>query len=290
MALCVFFAPPVLAQENILLVLSENKPVYHNFNTGFEYSLNSNINKSIIYADELTEESFKNHDLAIIVGTKSASKLINYKLDIPLIYALITREFYELTLQGNSCPGKACYAVYIQQPVERYIQLAALLFDTNRTIAIPLSSNSKYNFYRLSLKAKAIGLRSKRIILNPGDNIPRLLSRNIDNNDVLLALPDPEIYNKNTARSIILTTYHNNVPIIGYSQAFSKAGALISLYSSVDNISAQTITLIHRIFSNKKPLQRGYYPEQFSIESNEAVARSLGIRIPDSQTIMKAIK
>ena len=112
----------------------------------------------------------------------------------------------------------------------------------------------------------------------------------LSNNDVLLALPDSKIYNARSAKSILLSTYHKNVPIIAYSKSFSKAGALASLYSSIDNITDKSIDLLNKIINHGQQNQKEYYPDNFSIEINSAVARSLNLNIESKEIIKSKIK
>ena len=108
--------------------------------------------------------------------------------------------------------------------------------------------------------------------------------------DVLLALPNPDIYNANHAKSIILSTYHANVPIIAYSKSFAKAGALISLYSSIDNIAEKTASVVNNIITDGPLNKKEYYPDNFTIEINSAVARSLNINIDSEKMLKRKIK
>ncbi|MFN2349765.1 MAG: hypothetical protein ABR558_09390, partial [Thioalkalivibrio sp.] len=51
-------------------------------------------------------------------------------------------------------------------------------------------------------------------------------------NQVILAIPDPRVYNRDTIVGIMLTTYRSGTPLIGYSEALNRAGALVSVFSS----------------------------------------------------------
>ena len=42
-----------------------------------------------------------------------------------------------------------------------------------------------------------------------------------------------------------------NIPIIAYSKSFAKAGALISLYSSVENVADKTVSVINMARTKK---------------------------------------
>lgn len=278
------------ARDNILVILSNNTSIYNDFYVNINNKINKTYNVNISYADNITEELLNKHKLIILAGTKSATSVNNYKFNTPVLYSLVPKDFYNSLITTQSCPGSSCYGVYINQPAERYIQLVNALFKNNKSIIIPVTESTRHDIYHIKSTAKDMGYKSRKMTVMPNENISRLLSHKLKDNDILLALPDPDIYNKNTARSIILTTYHNNVPIIAYSRAFTKAGALASLYSSIDDIAEQTTILIQDIFSDNKPQQKGYYPEKFSLEVNKAVAHSLNINIASPGTIKRKIK
>jgi len=278
------------AQDDVLVVLSKNTSVYHKFYTQLSQKLTATYNIDSLYASSVKSSSLDKYKLIITVGTTSAAIINQYETKAPILYSLIPQDFYNSTINTLSCPGSACYGVYIEQPTEKYVQLINAIFDNKKTIITPVTKLNRANVQRINASAKKIGYSSKNIIITPEDNIPRLLARGLTDNSVMLALPDPDIYNKDTARSIILTAYHKNTPIVAYSQAFSKAGALVSLYSSIDDIANQTAIITQHIFSKNQPQQKGYYSTTFSLEINKAVAHSLNINIPSSETIQRKIK
>ena len=278
------------AQNEILIVLSDKSNIYNELYVKLNTKSSTINNFRISYADDITEELLNNHKLIIVAGTKSATIVNNYKFNTPLLYSLVPKDFYNQSINNHSCPGSACYGIYIEQPIARYMQLTKVLFGNKVTITIPISRSSHYKYQQIKSIAQNVGLKAKKITVSKNTNIPRLLSSTLKEGHVLLALPDPDIYNKNTARSILLSTYHSNIPLIGYSQAFAKAGAIASLYSSIDDIASQTVFFANRILSDNKPQQKGYYPDNFSLEINKAVARSLNINIISPETIKRRIK
>jgi hypothetical protein len=58
--------------------------------------------------------------------------------------------------------------------------------------------------------------------------LPQAL-RNIAKADALLAIPDTEIYTPELARGLLLFTYRTNTPLVAYSQAWVRDGALYGL-------------------------------------------------------------
>ena len=108
--------------------------------------------------------------------------------------------------------------------------------------------------------------------------------------DVLLTLPDPIVYNKNTIRGFLLLAYRNKLPIIGFSKAYVKAGAIAAIYSKPEQISKQVLSIVDGFLSNNAFEHNNYYPDDFSIALNKNIARSLGIKLASEKSIIKQIK
>ena len=142
----------------------------------------------------------------------------------------------------------------------------------------------------------ARGTRSQKIQLvvekiDSSDEMLPALQRVLSDCDVLLALPDSLVFNKNNAQSILLTSYHYHDPVIGYSQAYVKAGALFAAYSMPTQIGRQAGEIIQHLLSAKPgTLPSPQYPKYFSVSVNYQVARSLGIRMEDELVLVEKLK
>jgi ABC-type uncharacterized transport system substrate-binding protein len=188
------------------------------------------------------------------------------------------------------CQKTNCYKVYINQPVHRYIKLYKILFPQGKKLVFTSTSERLKLSQKIKTVSKKQGIAYKTIPLGKNENISRAFIEILNSNDVLLALPDAIVYNANNAKSIILTTYHANVPIIAYSKSFAKAGALISLYSSIENVAEKTAVLVNAISRKKLLTGKEYYPDNFMLEVNTSVARSLNIELESASEIKRKIK
>ena len=283
------FLMPVLAfsQENILAVVSSSGKIYQDFLTEFEKNLNENIKVSKINASELNDNIINNHTIILSIGYKAATSLSKYKINSNIIYSLIPEN--ESVLEKIACNDK-CYKVYINQPVERYVKLFKVIFPKNKKLVLATTGESSKKFWKIKSSSAGSGIVFKNIKIDKNQNVARELINELKSDDVLVALPDPYLYNVNTAKSVILTTYHANVPIIAYSKSFAKAGALISLYSSIDNVAVKAASVVDDIYTNSFSEQKEYYPDEFMLEINYSVARSLNINIESEKNIMRKVK
>lgn len=280
------FASYSYAQGSILAVVSDETHIYNSFYNSLQSKLTTTNSLEIIDISGLHDKNTNEFDVVISIGSDASEILsrtsgINY-----LIYTLIPGRLSE-SINKRPCLAKKCAAVLIEQPIERYFKLFKLVFPKNKTLVIATTTPSVRYTYNLNVIANQFNISLKLIPIDKEKVIVRTLTNKLGKNDVLLALPDPEIYNKSTAKSIILSAYHKNIPIIAYSKAFAKAGALISLYSSFEDIASQTAKLATISHPVKKS---GYHPETFSLELNRSVAKSLDIEISDIKVLERAIK
>ena len=283
-----FVSTQPYAQENILTVLSGNQETYNNFYSILENKSQKNITYTKVNATEINNDILNKHNIIVAIGYKAAMMISKHKPKATVIYSLIPKN-KNLKSKIN-CNNKQCYKIYINQPLHRYISLFNILFPKERNLAFVTTKEKNNDSLYLSAHSRENGFTYKEIQIGKSSNIARTLIKKLNKNDVLLALPNPNIYNANNAKSIILSSYHKNVPIIAYSKSFAKAGALISLYSSINDIADETVNLINKIITSGQQIEKEHYPDNFSIEINSAVARSLNIDLDSENIIKRKIK
>lgn len=286
---CLLLMPALsYSQERILVVMSSQGEIYQNFYSTLKDKIQKNITISQASISAINNETLNHHDLIISIGYKSAKVISKYKIEIPVVYSLIPDN--ESLRSDIPCKKETCYKIYINQPVNRYIKLFKALFPNGKNLVFATTKEKSKISQQVKKSSENFHVIYKEFLIQQNQNIPRTFIRNLNNNDVLLALPNSKIYNANSAKNILLSTYHANVPIIAYSKSFAKAGALISLYSSIDNIAEKTASTANKIFNDAPLKQKEYYPDEFTIEINYAVARSLNINIEPESVIKRKIK
>ena len=141
-----------------------------------------------------------------------------------------------------------------------------------------LSQDSQKSEHELRRAAAVAGIVLRMEQIGDEKQLVGALHRVLDDADVLLAVPDPLVFNRNTAQSVLLTTYRMGKPVAGYSRAYVTAGALLAVYSTPAQIGRQIgEELLTMQVRPGRPLPAPGYPRYFSVEVNERVARSLGI-------------
>src|SRR5262249_44877314 len=92
--------------------------------------------------------------------------------------------------------------------------------------------------------------------------------------DLLLMVPDPVVANADTVYGLLLTTYREQLPVVGFSEGLLNAGALISLFSTARQQGRQGGEIAHQLLIHGGALPAPQYPKYFSVRVNASVARS----------------
>ena len=227
--------------------------------------------------------------LVIGIGMKAATAVAASSAP-SVLNVLIPKAGHERLLRDypRRAGSKTFSAIFMDQPAHRQAHLIyALLPDKHNVGVLYSSPQPGLAQFRQTLAGHGLTLRDAEV--NQAHPLSEGLQEVLQSSDVLLALPDTAIYNSSTLRNILLATYRSNVPLIGFSPGYVKAGALCAIFSTPAQIAAQVAELI-RQFDDSDALPAAHYPHEFEVMVNEQVARSLGLQIKSAAVLHYEIK
>ena len=166
-------------------------------------------------------------------------------------------------------------------PLERQLRLIANTLPQARRIDVLYGAESEFLLPELRQFAGPMGLE---IVPQRWDNISdsRPLQTLFRNSDVLLGLDDPQLYNPKTAKNLLLSSYAQQLPLVGPNAGFVRAGSLASTYSD----QADWLAVLDRLLDHPPAnWPRSLYPDHFKVVGNPQVARSLGIEQVDEADV-----
>lgn len=164
---------------------------------------------------------------------------------------------------------------------ERQLRLAQLLVPRLRTAGMIHSPAHTEQLNEWLSAATSVELKlSTAELTEPGD-LARLLVSVLDRSDVLIGLDDPDIYNADNLKTILLTSYTRNRVLIGPSAPFIAAGSLSTTFSS----PAEMARSVGYLLEHPASASQVDYPRFFSVLSNQQVARSMGFAPPDDSAL-----
>ncbi len=303
--LVVFLCPPLPAQAMVkVLVISNNW-------TGVYQGVENAIRKQFVPAcaalesgcpdvewrkanldneENLRIQIAEHPGLIVTLGGMAAHWVVEHPVASPVLFTLIPHQTFEA--MASSLPGGLEYsALFIDQPFDRQFKLIKYALPKRKKVGVLLGPTSSKLKPSLLEAASRNGFTLNIAVLRDKARLGRSLQRLLDVSNVLLSVPDPLVYNRRSIFSILLTTYHSRVPVVGFSKAYVKAGALIALYSSPEQIGKHTAELIATFYRDAHTFSsKNVYPRYFSVAMNANVARSLEIRLPEEDELIDLLQ
>jgi ABC-type uncharacterized transport system substrate-binding protein len=266
---------------DIILIASSGAELYERFLDTIRegYSTRDDVHFSTIYLDRgklAATEIDDTIDLLLTVGTHAARTVAELDLALPAIYTLIPESNYRaLSGEDTTCSNRS--AIFIDQPLLRQALLASHIFPDARNYGVLLGPVSRQR--RVEIDAMSLPPDRELIVRDASQEATTAaVTRNLlEEADLLLAVNDPLVLNRENAKWLLYTAYQKQVPIIGFSQAYVRAGAAAAVFSEPEQMARQTLELLERWRNgNSSCLPGPEFTRYFKVTVNMDVCLSLG--------------
>ncbi len=272
------------APESVTLVVSEESPAYMEVVGQIRTELSGDPARArvtLVRADAYDGSAARGaDDLVVALGVRAAQKAA-----VPgrgaVLNVLIPRSAFErIAREAGRAVGGRYSALYLDQPPARQINLARVALPAPESIGVIVSEDSQDQLRPLQAAARQGQMRLVAERVGPEQDLLGALQNVLKASDVLLAVPDVQVYNSGTLQNILLTSYRYQRPVIGFSPAYVRAGALLAVYSTPAQIGLHAGETV-RAYLSARELPAPQYPKYFSVGVNARLARSLNLALED---------
>lgn len=231
--------------------------------------------------------------LVVTLGTKALREAAQRSLQspvwaqVPVLAALLPQSAWR---SGAAGLPRGSSAIWLDQPVDRYVELTRQALPQRRRLGVLLGPTSVGLEPVLDRATLARGLTAVKANVDaPATDLFPALQGVLQNCDMLLALPDPTLYNAESLQNILIATYRQRVPMLSYTAAHARAGATLALHTPLEEVAAQLVRAL-RQFSTQGSLPVPEGPQGFSVVVNEQVARSLSLDLRSPAELQAAVR
>ena len=217
--------------------------------------------------------------LFVALGTEALKQLLAREVRVPVLAVLIPRSGFErLMKEVGRKASSTVTALYLDQPFGRQLDLVRLAIPEAKRIGVLWGTESVLQQPALLAAMQSRGMQETSGPVVSNGVLFASLKGALDDAEVLMAVADPQVFNSATVSNILLATYRARIPMLAFSPAYVKAGALMSLHSTPAQIGTQAGSIVRLILQGGS-LPAAQYPSDFMVSVNEHVARSLGLTL-----------
>lgn len=239
----------------VLAVVSQDAPPYREALAGFRQRLERESTPLAFTVVQLAGNparapqalSAAQADLVLTLGTLATRESLRRFPETPLVAGMILSS--EELGGANQATG-----VFLQFPIETELEwLTRLLPSSRRVGVIYHSADTKERVTRAERLAAGVNLTIQAYHIDGPQELPDALDNLVDRADVLWGVTDPVVFNPETAKSLLLFSFRHQIPLIGQSTPWVKAGALYALDRDYGDIGVQCAELAQRILAGWAP-------------------------------------
>lgn len=218
---------------------------------------------------------------AVTIGPVAFSRIRQMNRNAPILALMVEKTF----IQGyaSRSPGQVS-AVYYDVPLLRQALTGNAILPQTKQIALLATTESVDSYEDLIDQLSAYNLQARVFITHSDDQLIPTLVRALSYGDFVLAGSDDAIYNPRNIKHILLTAYRRNKIVIGPSQAYVKAGVLASSYAPFPAMAEMAGRYLRKYLVDGR-FPEPDYPDDYRVEVNQQVARSLNIPLPERDWI-----
>lgn len=287
-------------QTRIVLLLSGDSNPYQEVVAGIRSALGKkagDVSLETVSLQSVAETGLAGLDeidLLVAVGTRATGFALAQPLDVPVFSTFVTRSSLVAAAADSRTPGVQFpeglhSAIVLDQPATRVVALTRLIAPQAKRLGTVVnnSATNRLEEFKAAVAQQHLSLTSAMLLED--SNPIRDLKQVFAESDAFVVIPDVSSFNSKTAKWILFLSYRHRIPVIGYSQKYTEAGAAISLFTEPDQVGRDTGEQIlgflkHGHAGNPQNVVR--YPRYFSLAVNPTVMDSLGLE-PQTITELK---
>lgn len=236
-----------------------------------------------------TESNNTNHitpDLIVAIGLDSVKYSNANFINTDTLFIVSNPGKYQITKKSRQEKS----LLYMTQS---YCTQIRFIKEINRqwtTISYLYNDENLLDRKSIDRCAEQKGMSTYKIHTTRDSSLSADIKNALTNSDLILALPNKTIFNSRSVKNILLTSYRNRKPVIGFSKNFVNAGALAAIHSDAEQIADSANKVIDEYYQQNNIFkQKVHYPETFSIAINKQVFRALNIPIPNIEKITQVL-
>jgi putative ABC transport system substrate-binding protein len=214
--------------------------------------------------------------LVFALGSTAAAAALRCDCSVPVLASMVdSRE--EFGTEGRAT------GVFLEFPAKTELELIRQALPRHPKLAVLFSSDAnRRRVESAAAEAKRLGITLLPTPVGEPRDLPRALDDLAGRADAIWAMADPIVYTAETAKPFLVFSFRNRIPLVGFSRAWAKAGAVLAFDRDFGDIGEQCAEIAAGLLRGEKtPASPPAPPRKTAWAVNRRSAEMLGITLPD---------
>ncbi|MFO8014756.1 MAG: ABC transporter substrate binding protein [Phycisphaerae bacterium] len=224
-------------------------------------------------------------DLVVTLGTEASKVAAVHAGNTPVLFAMVANPIDNGILPRRSHPGQlVCGVTTDVDPAEQFKVLKQALPEAERVGVIYCPQYTEATVAAGARAAADAGLDLARLPVEPYRVAPAIQRLHEKDVDALWTVTDPGVMVPASALKILTSALKARLPVLGFSPAMVRAGAVVGFGIDPRAIGRQAGDIAHALLREGKTPKDFHlvYPGQAAVHVNLQVAERVGVRLPTS--------
>ena len=258
----------------VLVVRSQDLPPYAAVDQAFSQSIGQSVSRLTLGGakDALSRALAERPTLVLALGQEAARSVAALHPAAPVLCALVP---FPAKIDGRLLP-----VPMFASPQRQAQALRQAVPSARRVGLVYVPGNSRALADAYARAAEASGLTPVRHEVAGLKDFAGAVRALVGRVDALWLVPDPSLINAETFKFLVQTSFESKLPLLAYSQAMVKAGALLAMEAEYADMGRRAGATGRRLLGG----DAGATPEhaEGTLYVNRRSARLLGVDLPDA--------
>jgi putative ABC transport system substrate-binding protein len=218
----------------------------------------------------------------LTIGSASTKYAQEHFPDIPIVFAAVKYPVLSGFVESIARPGKNITGASIDVPTGIQFKYFKMIVPRLKRVGVLYTSSTAPLIPSTKHIAQQEGLTLVPIKINSAKELPRAMDSLAGTVEGIWSLADPNLFDPQTTRFILLNTLRKGIPFMGFSRNVVESGALFALDFDYKAVGRQAGRIVNRIINGEKPGNiRVTSADVIWFHYNEKTAKHINVQIPE---------
>ncbi|MFH2048433.1 MAG: ABC transporter substrate-binding protein [bacterium] len=221
-------------------------------------------------------------EIILTIGSPATSFAKNNFNNTPIVFAGVINPVLSGFVKSAANPEGNITGASLDIPTNIQFKYFKQIVPNMKKIGILYTNNTASLIPSAKVVAQQMGLTLVAIEIKDNKDIPNALDSLDMTVDGIWSVADPDLFDPQSTRYILLNTIRKSIPFMGFSRYVVESGALFALDFDYKAVGFQAGEMVNKILSGTKPGEiRVSTVDVIWFHYNEKTAKHINVTIPE---------